>query len=132
MKIWMEMTNVLFIPSNVPSSKNSKQWTGKFLVWSKTAQKYVKDTEVIWKVYSTVFKKLTKEMELPLYVEFEYHRKSKHKFDYINPTQTILDLMVKYGWIEDDNADIIIPVFKPYVYDKGNPGVYIKILNKDE
>jgi hypothetical protein len=46
------MSDRIFIPNNVPSSKNSKQWTGKFLVWSKTAQKYVKDTEFYWKQYS--------------------------------------------------------------------------------
>lgn len=122
----------IFIPGNVPSSKNSKQWTGKFLVWSKSAQKYVKDTAPKWKAFATMFKLSAEGIELPLYVEFEYHRKSKHQFDYVNPTQTILDLMKKFGWIEDDNADIIIPVFKPYVYDKENPGVYITIINKDE
>ena len=36
--------------------------------------------------------------------------------------------MVKYGWITDDNADIIIPVFEQYEYNKENPGVYINIL----
>ena len=36
--------------------------------------------------------------------------------------------MVKAGWIEDDNADFIIPVFEHYTYDKKNPGVYIEIL----
>ena len=39
--------------------------------------------------------------------------------------------MVKHGWIEDDNADNLIPVFDKYKYDKKNPGVIIKIL-KDE
>jgi hypothetical protein len=31
-------------------------------------------------------------------------------------------------WIDDDNADIILPVFQPYIYDKSNPGVKIKLL----
>ena len=26
--------------------------------------------------------------------------------------------MVKYGWIEDDNAEFIIPAFEQYTYDK--------------
>lgn len=125
----------IFIPGNVPSSKNSKQWTGKFLVWSKTAQKYVKDTKPYWEQFKLRFENeifIQCNNKFPIYVEFEYHRKSRHQFDYVNPTQTILDLMKKFGWIEDDNADIIIPVFKPYVYNKENPGVYITIINKDE
>ena len=37
--------------------------------------------------------------------------------------------MVKAGWIEDDNAEFILPVpLIQYTYDKKNPGVYIEIL----
>ena len=36
--------------------------------------------------------------------------------------------MVKNNWIEDDNAEYMIPVFEQYEYDKENPGVYITIL----
>ena len=42
--------------------------------------------------------------------------------------QTVQDDMVKGGWIEDDNAEFILPVFIQYTYDKKNPGVYIEIL----
>ena len=55
-------------------------------------------------------------------------RSSKRKFDYINPAQTVQDLMVKYDWIEDDNCDIIVPHFSGYRVDKENPGVIIKVL----
>lgn len=123
--------NEIFIPGNVPSSKNSKVWTGKFLVWSKTAQKYVKSTESHWKKHSFEFLEqyyYHTEGINPLKVSFKFIRGSRHKFDYANPLQTVLDLMVKYGWIPDDNADIILPVFEPYEYDKENPGVIIKII----
>jgi hypothetical protein len=36
--------------------------------------------------------------------------------------------MVKAGWIKDDNAEFINPVFVQYIYDKESPGVYIEIL----
>tara|TARA_R110000796_G_scaffold96973_2_gene203679 strand:+ start:1168 stop:1284 length:117 start_codon:yes stop_codon:yes gene_type:complete len=36
--------------------------------------------------------------------------------------------MTKYGWIADDNADEIVPIFLEYEYDKDNPGVYINVL----
>jgi hypothetical protein len=40
--------------------------------------------------------------------------------------------MVKAGWIEDDNAEFILPVFIQYTYDKEKPGVYIEILKDEE
>jgi hypothetical protein len=128
--------NDIFIPGNVPSSKNSKQmiFKGKgspLLLWSKTAQKYVKDTQYYWIDNSNVFEQeyfWKTEGKIPLKVSFKFIRGSRHKFDYVNPLQTVLDLMVRYKWIPDDNADIILPVFEPYSYDKDNPGVIIKIL----
>jgi len=120
--------NDIFIPFNVPSSKNGKQWTGKRLIWSKTSQSYVKSTDKYWKQYKDIFIEKCSTKEMPLRVSFKFIRKSKHKFDFVNPAQTVLDLMVRYEWIPDDNADIILPVFEPYSYDKDNPGVIIKIL----
>ena len=118
----------IFIPYNVPSSKNTKQWTGKYLVWSKVAQQYIKLTEYYWKQNKELFHIAICNNDKPLRVSFKFIRKSKHKFDYVNPLQTVLDLMVRFEWIEDDNADIILPVFEPYEYEKDKPGVIIKIL----
>lgn len=125
--------NEIFIPGNVPSSKNSKIWTGRHLIWSKTATKYIKDTEKYWISNCNIFRfnasgAIDREAEYPIDVSFRFIRGSKHKFDYVNPLQTVLDLMVRYGWIPDDNADIIVPVFEQYEYNKENPGVYIRIL----
>lgn len=116
----------IFIRGNVPSSKNSKVWTGRFLVWSKTAQKYKKETKKQWEDGRDVF--VSEIHGYPIRVSFEFVRGSKHRFDYVNPLQTVLDLMVEYGWLEDDNADFILPVFIEYSYDKDNPGVKINIL----
>jgi Holliday junction resolvase RusA-like endonuclease len=120
----------LFIPINVPSSKNSKTWTGKHLVWSKSAQKYVKDTKEYWEEFALTFRNEYDKYEslanLPMPATFQFIRGTRHKFDYVNPLQTVLDLMVKYEWIPDDNAEIILPIFEIYKYDKEKPGVYIK------
>lgn len=118
-----------FIPGNVPSSKNSKIWTGRFLVWSKAAQKYVKNTKKYWEDNKEEFRNCFDACTLPVKVKFKYIRGTKHKFDYVNPLQTSLDLMVTHGWIPDDNADVILPVFEQYEYDKENPGVFITIIN---
>jgi hypothetical protein len=71
---------------------------------------------------------------LPVIVGMHFVRGSRHKWDFINPAQTIQDEMTKSGWIEDDNADIILPVplsinAKYWSYNKTKPGVYITLLN---
>jgi Holliday junction resolvase RusA-like endonuclease len=117
-----------FIPGNVPSSKNGRRWTGKYFIASKSVMNYRKDTKSIYKEFATEFTDAIKDMPLPIKVEFTFIRGSKHKFDYINPAQTVQDDMVKHGWIEDDNANFMIPFFAPFIYDKKDPGVIIKIL----
>lgn len=117
-----------FIPYNVPSSKNSRQWTGKYFVVSKTVQKWKALTKPVWIKYKDDFVKAIEGKELPLKIEMEFIRGSRHKFDYINPAQTIQDEMVHHGWLEDDNCTIMIPFFKEYSYNKEEPGVYIRIL----
>jgi len=120
---------MIFIKGNVPSSKNSKVWTGKFLVWSKTAQKYRKESKQQWMDGRDEFKKACEGLDKPYIISFTFIRGSKHKFDYVNPLQTVLDIMVEMEWLDDDNADEVLPVFEMYLYDKENPGVSIEVLN---
>ena len=127
------MMDMLFIPENVPSSKNTKQWTGKRLISNKSVTKWKKETSNYWEEYKPLFLEMIQNKELPLRIGFHFVRKTRHKFDQINPLQTIQDEMVKYGWIEDDNITILIP--EPllvdgtyFTYDPDNPGVYIKVL----
>jgi hypothetical protein len=117
-----------FIPGNVPSSKNGRRWTGKYFIASKTVVNYRKDTKQYYQNYAQEFKDELLKYKLPVKVGFTFIRGTRHKFDYINPAQTVQDDMVSYGWIEDDNVDFILPVFNEYQYDKSNPGVYIEIL----
>lgn len=115
---------------NVPSSKNSKQWTGKFLISSKTTRTYQKNTEWLWAKWRPTFKAWTNDLPKPYRVHFRFVRDSHRKFDYVNPLQTVQDLMVKHKWIEDDNADELLPVLEPYRYSKEYPGVEIWIEKK--
>ena len=39
---------MIFIEGNVPSSKNSKQWTGRMLIKSKATIRYEKATIQAW------------------------------------------------------------------------------------
>mgnify|MGYP003136857359 CR=1 FL=1 len=122
------MAKSIFIPGNVPSSKNGRVWTGRYSIASKATRRYWKESELYWIKLRKEFTKQLKKLEKPYKIKFTFIRKSKHKFDYINPCQTVQDLMVKHKWLEDDNCDIINPVFGNYKYDKDKPGVIIKIL----
>lgn len=120
-----------FIPGNVPSSKNGRRWTGKYFIASKTTVTYRKNTKEYFQKYAPEFQKELKKYKLPVKIGFTFIRGSRHKFDYINPAQTVQDDMTNHGWIEDDNADNINPMFYDYKYDKDNPGVYIEILKEN-
>tara|TARA_R100000988_G_C3985810_1_gene159647 strand:- start:217 stop:801 length:585 start_codon:yes stop_codon:yes gene_type:complete len=124
--------NEIFIPFNVSSSKNSKQWTGKYLINSKATRTYIKNSKKAYQENKNKFIELTKNLEKPLHISFFFIRNSRRKFDYINPAQTVQDLMVKYGWIEDDDIYNLVPHFHGYKVDKENPGVLIKVLNMSE
>ena len=126
------MPRGIFIPGNVPSSKNGRRWTGRYFIVSKQTQRYYKNSKKYWIEYKKEIKKLLKgkdsQNKAPYRITFKFVRKSRHKFDYINPAQTIQDQMVKFGWITDDNADEMIPIFLKFEYNKDKPGVYINVL----
>ena len=124
---------MIFIAGNTPSSKNSKQFvtlkSGKtLLINSKTVQKYIKESKVDWLVNKTEFFKMLKGKEKPYKIELYFIRDSKRRFDYINAAQIIFDLMQHYGYIEDDDSQNIIPVFKGFEVDKARAGVEIEVL----
>lgn len=123
---------MLFCPTNVPSSKNGRVWTGKYFIASKATNRWRKETKSWWKENKELFLEKIEGKNLPLRIGLHFVRSSKHKYDWVNPVQTIQDEMVTYEWIEDDNTSIIVPVpFKlngSYTsYNKSYPGVYIKI-----
>lgn len=124
---------MIFISGNTPSSKNSKQFvtlkTGKtLLINSKIVQKYIKESKADWLINKNEFFKMLKDKEKPYKVELYFIRDSKRKFDYINAAQIVFDLMQEYGYIEDDDSQNIIPVFKGFEVDKTKAGVEIEIL----
>lgn len=123
------MTEV-WIPGNVPSSKNSRVWTGKYFIASKSVMKWRRETQEDWEEHREYFIDATTKLGLPTFVHMTFVRKSKHKFDYNNPCQTIMDEMTLRGWIQDDNADLVVPVFGKYKYDKNNPGVIIRLIKQ--
>lgn len=139
----------IFIPENVPSSKNSKVKTSKGIFHSKAVRKYLSSLGI--KSFSTSKKQVDhlKKSEPTFYykmeelrnhlkddpphrVGFHFVRKDKRSFDFHNMVQLIADLMVAYDAIEDDDMDHFIPLpYKKnnnyYTINKEEPGVYIKL-----
>lgn len=136
----------IFIPGNVPSSKNSKIATSKGVFSSKTVSRYLRSLGIqhfssskkIVKEYVSedkpnLFREAFKDWKKPegqAVIGFHFVRNSKHKFDFGNACQIIHDLMSAHDFIEDDNMDYLIPMpYKKedvwYTYNKEDPGVYI-------
>jgi hypothetical protein len=128
----------IFIPENTPSGKNNRICAGKFLIDAPAVKAYKGITAPIWSntEIKAAFKKMLPKTK-PYFIGFHFIKSTKHKFDFINPLQTVQDLMVKYEWIEDDNTTIMFPVplsinGEYFSIDKTNPGVIIKPIKNYE
>lgn len=123
------MKDGIFIYGNVPSSKNSKVWTGKMLVSSSRVYRYRRQAVKQFEAHRNRFLRASEKKPLPLLVMFTFYRDSNQRFDFNNISQVVCDLMVSTGWIEDDSYKHLVPFFNPEVkIDKINPGVKIEIL----
>lgn len=147
----MVNNELIFIPGNVPSSKNSRINTKHGSFASKTVKSYLNSLGI--QSYSSSkklvkgyvnkpdlienlreeFLRQTSGKELPLEIGFHFVRDSRRKFDFHNIVQVVLDLMTAHDIIIDDNMDCVIPFAlkidgKFYSVDKENCGVWIKII----
>lgn len=129
------MKDAIFIHGNTPSSKNSRNFNikTKRSFPSKQTSTYIKESKLDFENNKDVFLNMIKNKSKPYKIGLHFIRKSRHKYDWINPCQTVQDLMVRYGWIEDDNVTEMLPFPIEYegsytTYDTNNPGVYIKVL----
>ena len=147
----MVENELIFIPGNVPSSKNSRINTKNGSFASKTVKSYLNSLGIqsyssskkIVKGYVNKpnlienlredFLKQTSGKQLPLEIGFHFVRDSRRKFDFHNIVQVVLDLLTASDFIIDDNMDCVIPFAlkrdgKFYSVDKENCGVWIKII----
>lgn len=147
----MVENELIFIPGNVPSSKNSRINTKHGSFASKTVKAYLNSLGIqsyssskkIVKGYVNKpnvieglresFLKQTEGKELPLEIGFHFVRNSLRKCDFHNIVQVILDILTASDIIIDDNMDCVLPFAlkidnKFYSVDKECPGVWIKII----
>ena len=129
---------MIFIAGNTPSSKNSKRIititnkkTGKKttrLINSEVTEKYIKNSKTDWVLNKRNFLKMLVGKEKPYRVELYFIRDTRKRFDYINAAQIVFDLMQEYRYIEDDDSQNIIPVFRGFEVDKARAGVEISVI----
>jgi hypothetical protein len=137
----------VWIPGNIPSLKNSKQIVSipimgskkcgacghlkasPRLVPSKLHKTYEKASANWWKAATSEWLRHAEPLPRPLRIGFQFYRDSHRRFDYTNSLDTVQDLMVSNKWIEDDCAEVMLPIVIPYAYSKENPGVWILLFS---
>lgn len=125
MNDWIEFTGL-----NVPSSKNSKIWTGKILIKSKLCQRYIKWAEPLFKANKPLWESQMQKVEqLPIKVEYYFYRDSKRHWDLINILQIIADIMQAEGYLENDDTAHFIPYYAgEEVVKKDKAGFKMRII----
>lgn len=119
--------NIIFIPGNCPSLKNSKVKTSKGIFSSITVKKYLSllgiqsysSRKKIVKGYVSrpnefesfrkKFEELLKNKDFPILISFHFVRNSKRAFDFGNATEILFDLLTAHDIIPDDNVKYVFP-----------------------
>lgn len=66
--------------------------------------------------------KLDKPIDSPVTVSAHFYKNNRRAYDLVNALQALLDILVKYGVLADDNANIVFSVDGSRAgYDKENP-----------
>lgn len=137
----------IFIPGEVYSSKNNKRIRAKYVKkyvknskWflnGKPVQPFIADSAAVCNYkknklslyvhYRDEFIKLKGDKPYPLFITFQFIRKTKGIWDFNNMTELVQDMMVAAKWLPDDSVIYMYPVPVPYLIDKTNPGVIINI-----
>lgn len=107
----------------IPSKKNQKQRTGRFLVSSKAYQEREKE-----QLKSLVGQVEQLRLNQELKVNYKFYMPDNRKSDLSNKVESINDLLVKYWLLEDDNRMIIKELnMRCEWVDKNNPRCEIVI-----
>lgn len=143
---------LIFVPGNVPSSKNSKQYIPKkqLAVSSKAVKRYLQKIGIKkyscsrnkayvehYKTRPNLFLKAFKDAEFKrpesfCYVGLHFVRDSKRSWDFNNISQIVMDLLTAHRFIEDDDINhcVALPLWIDghiYSIDNHRPGVFIKL-----
>jgi hypothetical protein len=122
--------DMIFIPGNVPSLKNSKVKTSRGIFSSPTVNKYIRslgiqkynvrkrevkgyadtDRPNEFAKFKAAFETMKQGKGDPIIIGYHHVRNSNRLFDFSNSVEIIQDLLQAHGFIEDDNVKYAFPV----------------------
>lgn len=114
------------IPLNPVTKKNHSQMIWRngraVIIPSKPYQQYEKDCRPF--IPRPSFAPISGQIN----VKAVFWMQTRRKVDLVNLEQALLDILVKYGLIEDDNSKIVVSMDGSRVgYDKDNPRTEVEI-----
>ena len=121
---------MVFIPGNIPSLKNSKVKTSRGIFSSPTVSKFLRSIGIQgfnsrkktvkgyidtsrpnqFEALRSRFESMRKGKGDPLIIGYHQVRNSKRLFDFSNSVEIVQDLMTAHDFIEDDNVKFVFPV----------------------
>lgn len=121
---------MIFIPGNVPSSKNSKVKAARGIFSSPAVTRYLRNLGIqtynskkkyikgyVDKTRPNIIEEFRDEIEKmkigkenPLFIGFHHVRKQNREFDFSNSLELIQDLFTAHDFIEDDSVKYMFPV----------------------
>lgn len=122
--------DMIFIPGNIPSLKNSKVKTSGGIFHSPTVSKFIRSLGIQhfnsrkkeikgyvdatrpnkFEALRSQFMAMKKGKDDPIIIGYHQVRNSKRLFDFSNSVELVQDLMTAHDFIEDDNVKYVFPV----------------------
>lgn len=122
--------DMVFIPGNIPSLKNSKVKTSRGIFHSPTVSKFIRSLGIQhfnsrkkevkgykdplrpnqFEALRSRFEAMKQGKGEPLIIGYHQVRNSKRLFDFSNSVELVQDLMTAHDFIEDDNVKYVFPV----------------------
>jgi len=118
------LTNII-LSWRIPSKKNSKTWTWKVLISSKDYREWEEAKLIELKEKIEPY-----HLNMGLRIEYRFYLPDRRRTDLSNKVESINDLFVKYGLLEDDNWEIIKELKVSWMgVDRENPRCEIDIYS---
>lgn len=122
--------DIIFIPGNIPSLKNSKVKTSRGIFHSPTVSKFIRSLGIQhfnsrkkevkgykdllrpnqFEALRSRFEEMKEGKDDPIIIGYHQVRNSKRLFDFGNSVELLQDLMTSHDFIEDDNVKYVFPV----------------------
>nr|DAV01097.1 MAG TPA: Endodeoxyribonuclease RusA [Bacteriophage sp.] len=75
---------------------------------------------------------LPKPIDYPVTVSAQFFKSTRRAYDLVNALQALLDILVKYGVLADDNANVVFSVDGSRAgYDKAYPRTEVEITGEE-